>query len=61
MSSLIIKGSWDDTVGKIKKQLTNLYLDNLLSEKRKREELMERSQNEPGKTKEEPDKENSKT
>ncbi|PKN96882.1 MAG: general stress protein CsbD [Chloroflexi bacterium HGW-Chloroflexi-5] len=53
MNSLIIKGSLNEVVGQITRQLGNLTGDDLLSQKGKEKELMGRLQNKLGKTKKE--------
>lgn len=53
MNSLIIKGNWNETAGKLKQQFGNLTDDDVLFTKGKEEELLGRLQNKLGKTKEE--------
>jgi uncharacterized protein YjbJ (UPF0337 family) len=53
MNTLILKGNWNETAGKLKQQFANLTDDDLLLQKGKEEELFGRLQNKLGKTKEE--------
>ena len=53
MNSLLIKGNWNKTAGKLKQKYANLTDDDLLYKKGKEEELLGRLQNKLGKTKEE--------
>lgn len=53
MNSLLIKGNWNETAGKLKQKYANLTDDDLLLKKGKEEELLGRLQNKLGKTKEE--------
>ncbi|MFH1195354.1 MAG: CsbD family protein [bacterium] len=53
MNSLIIKGDWNETAGKLKQQFANLTDDDLLFIEGKEEELLGRLQSKLGKTKEE--------
>jgi len=53
MNTLILKGNWNETAGKLKQQFANLTDDDLLLQKGKEEELLGRLQNKLGKTKEE--------
>ena len=52
MNSLLIKGNWNKTAGKLKQKYANLTDDDLLYKKGKEEELLGRLQNKLGKTKE---------
>jgi uncharacterized protein YjbJ (UPF0337 family) len=53
MNTLMVKGNWNETAGKLKQQFANLTDDDLLFQKGKEEELFGRLQNKLGKTKEE--------
>jgi uncharacterized protein YjbJ (UPF0337 family) len=53
MNTLIIKGNWNETAGKLKQQFANLTDDDLLFQKGQEEELLGRLQSKLGKTKEE--------
>ncbi|MDP3148569.1 MAG: CsbD family protein [Ignavibacteria bacterium] len=53
MNWLTIKGSWNETAGKLKQQFANLTDDDLLLKDGKEEELVGRLQNKLGKTKKE--------
>ena len=53
MNKLEIKGSWNETAGKLKQKFANLTDDDLLFAKGKEEELWGRLQTKLGKTKEE--------
>ena len=53
MNTLLLKGNWNETAGKLKQQFANLTDDDLLLQKGKEEELLGRLQNKLGKTKEE--------
>jgi uncharacterized protein YjbJ (UPF0337 family) len=53
MNSLLLKGNWNETAGKLKQQFANLTDDDLLLQKGKEEELLGRLQQKLGKTKEE--------
>ena len=53
MNTLSMKGSWKETVGKLKQQFANLTDDDLLFKEGKDEELLGRLQQKLGKTKEE--------
>ena len=53
MNTLKLKGSWNETAGKLKQQFANLTDDDLLFQKGKEEELLGRLQTKVGKTKEE--------
>ncbi|HCY75155.1 MAG TPA: general stress protein CsbD [Ignavibacteriales bacterium] len=53
MDKLEIKGTWNETAGKLKQQYATLTDDDLLFEKGKEEELLGRLQKKLGKTKEE--------
>lgn len=53
MNKLEVKGTWNETAGKLKQQYANLTDDDLLFEKGKEEELLGRLQKKLGKTKEE--------
>lgn len=53
MNSLVIKGNWNETAGKLKQKYAILADDDLLYKKGKEEELLGRLQNKLGKTKEE--------
>jgi uncharacterized protein YjbJ (UPF0337 family) len=52
MNKLKIKGTWNETAGKLKQQFANLTDDDLLLAKGKEEELWGRLQTKLGKTKE---------
>jgi uncharacterized protein YjbJ (UPF0337 family) len=53
MTTLIMKGSWNEMAGKLKQQYGNLTDDDLLFIKGKEEELLGRLQHKLGSTKEE--------
>lgn len=53
MNNLVIKGSWNETAGKLKQSYASLTDDDLLFIKGKEEELLGRIQKRIGKTKEE--------
>jgi len=53
MNSLLLKGNWNETAGKLKQQFAVLTDDDLLLQKGKEEELLGRLQQKLGKTKEE--------
>lgn len=53
MNTLLIKGNWNETAGKLKQQFANLTDDDLLFIEGKEEELLGRLQSKLGKTKEE--------
>ena len=53
MSTLQLKGSWNELKGKLKQQYGNLADDDLVFVKGKEDELLGRLQNKLGKTKDE--------
>ena len=52
MNSLTIKGTWNETKGKLKQKYADLTDDDLLFEEGKEEELLGRLQKKTGQTKE---------
>jgi uncharacterized protein YjbJ (UPF0337 family) len=53
MSTLNVKGNWNEVAGKLKQKFANLTDDDVLFKKGKEEELLGRLQKKLGKTKEE--------
>jgi uncharacterized protein YjbJ (UPF0337 family) len=53
MSTLNVKGNWNEVAGKLKQKFANLTDDDVLFRKGKEEELLGRLQKKLGKTKEE--------
>jgi len=53
MNTLNLKGSWNETAGKLKQKFANLTDDDLLFQEGKHEELLGRLQKKLGKSKEE--------
>ncbi len=52
MNTLRMKGSWNETVGKLKQQFANMMDDDMLFRKGEDEEVLGRLQQKLGKTKE---------